>query len=360
MIASSLPKVSIVMAARNAERHLQEAIDSILCQTLTEFELIIVDDASTDETSGMLEDYAARDSRVRVLRNEVNHGLTWSLNRGLEAARAPIIARMDADDISSPRRLERQVRFLDMNPEHLLVATSYRAIDDEGRTLYVKVKPADDFAVRWLSRFRMCFEHPSACFRAHFPDGNPVRYNEGFGVGQDFELFARLMAGGKAAILPEVLFHYRRHPANLSSTRRQEQKANNMRVALQIQERELPRNLVGRLNDLLRCYLLGEAATSAIVRNSVGAFDRMLAYDIASNPDAKQWLRRQAAEILADATLRQGAGFGDLRVIAAFVVHGRNYLWPLVCRVLEDKGYLPCWLESFPDPETAPANCDRH
>jgi glycosyltransferase involved in cell wall biosynthesis len=339
------------MAAHNAECHLREAIDSILCQTLPGFELIVVDDASTDRTLQILSDYVTQDSRIRLLRNDTNRGLTRSLNLGLAVARAPIIARMDADDISAPQRLERQIDFLHSHPEHLLVATSYRAIDAAGNTLYIKVKPADDFAVRWLSRFRMCLEHPSACFRAHFPDGTPVRYNEEFGVGQDFELFTRLMAAGKAAVLSEVLFQYRKHPTNLSNTRRREQRTNNMRIALQVQERDLPKDLIGCLNELLRCYLLGEQATSAVVRQSVTSFDRMLAYDIAANPCARLWLRRQAAGILADAILQQGAGLAKLRVAAAFIFYGRSYLWPLIWRVLENGGYLPRWLESFPAPE---------
>jgi glycosyltransferase involved in cell wall biosynthesis len=351
MTSADSPRVSVIMAAHNAERHLREAVDSILGQTLGDFEFIIVDDASSDGTPAILADYARRDARIRLLRNETNLGPYPTGNRGLEIARAPIIARMDADDISAPERLEREVAFLDANPDHLLVTTSYRAIDDAGRTVYVKVKPADDFAVRWLSRFRMCLEHPSACFRARFPDGSPVRYDEDFHVGQDSELFARLTAAGKAAVLRDVLFHYRRHPANLSNTRRREQKTNNLRVALQVQQRDLPAHLAGSLTELLGCYLLGEPATPRIVRDGVRALDRMLAHDIAANPGARVWLRRQSAEVLADAILRQGRGFGDPRVVAAFIVHARRYLWPLICRVLENKGFLPRWLESFPDPE---------
>ena len=351
MSALDAPRVSVIMAAYNAERHLREALDSILGQTLRDFEFIIVDDASTDRTPEILADYARRDPRIRLLRNETNLGPYPTGNRGLDVAHAPIIARMDADDISAPERLEHQIAFLDTHPEHLLVTTSYRAIDDTGRTLYVKVKPADDFAVRWLSRFRMSLEHPSACFRAQLPDGTTLRYNESFAVGQDFELFSRLIAEGKAAVLREVLFDYRKHPTNISTTRRPEQKSNNMRIALQVQQRELPEHLAGSLTGLLRCYLLGEPATPGMVRENVRAFDRMLAHDIAANPGAKVWLRRQAAEILADAILRKGKGFGSPFVAAAFIVHARHYLWPLAFRVLENKGYLPRWLESFPDPE---------
>ena len=351
MTSPGSPRVSVIMPVYNGERHLCQAIDSILGQTLRDFELIIVDDASTDRTPEILADYARRDARIRLLRNENNLGPAPTGNRGLAIAHAAIIAPMDSDDISAPERLEREVAFLDAHPDHLLVTTGYRAIDESGRTLYVKVMPADDFGVRWLSRFRMALVHAAACFRAQFPDGTRVRYDETYPVGQDFELFSRLMAAGKAAVLSSVLYDYRMHPTNISSTRRPEQRSNAMRIALQVQQRELPEHLAGRLTDFLRCYLLCEPATPGMVRESVQAFDRMLAHDFATNPGAKVWLRRQSAGILADAILRNGKGFGSLRVTAAFIVHARHYLWPLALRVLENKGYLPRWLQSYPDPE---------
>ena len=351
MTSSVSPQVSVIMPVYNGMRHLSAAIDSILTQTLVDFEFIIIDDASTDGTPDILAEYLRRDSRIRVLRNETNLGLTPTLNRALQVACAPIIARMDADDISAPERLERQVAFLEAKPDHLFVTTSYRAIDDAGRTLYVKVKPADDSRLRWLMRFRMCLEHPSACFRPRFPDGSPVQYDESFAVGEDYDLFARLLAAGKGAILREVLFEYRKHPTNISNTRGKEMRSNYIRVALQVQQRDLTGHIADGLAALLRCYILGEPATPWMVRDSARALDRMLAQDVASNPGTRVWMRRQAAGIFADAILRNGGGFGSPRVVAAFLLHGRRHLWPLLWRALEDKGYLPTSLESFPDPE---------
>jgi glycosyltransferase involved in cell wall biosynthesis len=351
MTAPATPRVSVVMAAHNAERHLREAVDSILGQTLTDFEFIIVDDASSDSTPVILADYARRDPRIRVLRNDINLGPYPSGNRGLEIARAPLIARMDADDVSMPGRLEYEVEFLDSHPDHILVTSGYRAVNQVGRKLYDKVTPADDFGVRWLSRFRMPLVHAAACFRARLPDGTPVRYDESMPIAQDFELFARLNSFGKVAVVAPIFYEYRMHPKNISTTRRREQKTNNLRVALQVQERDLPAHLAGSLTGLLRSYLLGEPATPGLVRDSVAALDRMLAHDIAANPGARVWLRRQAAGILADAILRNGKGFTNPRVVAAFLLHARRYLWPLAWRVLENKGWLPRRLESFPDPE---------
>lgn len=346
---STLPRVSVIMPVYNGKRHVSAAIESILGQTLSDFEFIIIDDASTDGTAELLVGWARRDPRIRVLWNETNLGLTPTLNRALRVASAPIIARMDSDDISAPERLERQVAFLEANPDHMFVTTSYRAIDEAGRTLYVKVKPADDCRVRWLMRFRMCLEHPSACFRLRFPDGSPVQYDERFAVGEDFDLFSRLLATGKGAILPQVLFEYRKHPTNISNTRGKEMRSNYLRVARQIQQRDLPGPVAESLAGLLRSYILGEPMTPATVRDSAIALNRMLAHDTDSNPGASVWMRRQAAGIFADAILRSGGGLGSPRIVAAFLLHGRRHLWPLLWRALEDKGCLPTLLESFPD-----------
>ncbi len=345
------PRVSVIMAAYNAERHLREALDSILGQTLRDFELIIVDDASTDRTPEILADYARRDARIRLLRNEINLGPSPTGNRGLEVARAPIIARMDADDISALERLELQVAFLDAHPDHILVGSGHRVIDEHGQTRYVKFNPMNNFAVQWQTRLRMPMMHSSVCFRARMPDRAPVRYDESFPVGEDYSLISHLLTLGKAAVLSPVLIDYRTHTSNLSTTRKLELRINTKRTSLRTLRNHLPPHLADSFAELLDCLALREPATPGMVRKSIRAFDAMLVRDIAMNPSAKVWLRRQSAGILAEAILRNGKGFGSLRVTAAFIVHARHYLWPLALRVLENKGYLPRWLQSYPDPE---------
>jgi len=353
-VTDPTPRVSVVMAAYNGARHLRAAVDSILAQSLRDLELIVVDDASTDETTQILARFAKDDPRVRMVRNETNLGPFGSGNRGLGLARAPIIARMDADDLSHPARLERQVRFLETHPDHILVGNSFRAIDDAGQTQYVKVKPTDAFGVRWIMRFRCTIEHPGAAFRARMPDGSPVRYDETAPIAQDFELFARLTEVGKAAILPEVLFSYRTHASNISTTRKTEQRRITRAIARSVQVRDLPEDLHGRLDGVLDCYLLQERATARAVRDGVQAFDAMLAYDLSHHPDKRRWLMRQSAAILAEAFLRRGGGFRDPAVLAAFAFHARHYLGPLGLRQLEDTGRLPDRMSSLPKVE-APA-----
>ena len=112
----AVPAVSVLMPVFNAERYVGEAIESILCQSFADFEVVVIDDGSTDDSPNILAGLAARDSRLRVLR-QGNSGVVAALNRGLKDCRAPLVARMDADDVAHPERLEQQLAFMKANPE---------------------------------------------------------------------------------------------------------------------------------------------------------------------------------------------------------------------------------------------------
>ena len=344
----SAPCLSVITAVRNGEAHLEAAVGSILNQTLQDFEYLIVDDCSDDATPEILARLAERDTRIRVLRNEDNLGPYPSANKALEIAQAPLIARMDGDDISEPERFARQVAFLDANPDHILVSSSYRAMDEADRTLYVKRKPADDFCVRWWMRFRMCLEHPATCFRAALPDGTPVRYDETHPVAQDYELFSRLAEFGKMAILPEVLFNYRVHTTNITSTRKTEQKANVLRIATANQCKEFDDDTVAALAPLMQSYILSKPVARADIGPAVTALTRITQTEIAAHPERRAWIRRQTAEVLAHAFLRNGGGLRDPGILLEFVRSAGRFLPALMLRSLENKNILPRWLESHP------------
>ncbi|MEM1345989.1 MAG: glycosyltransferase family 2 protein [Pseudomonadota bacterium] len=343
------PRVSVIMAVHNGARHLPATLASILAQSWRDFELLIADDVSTDQTPELLASAAAADPRIRVLRLETNLGPFAAANRALERARGEIIVRTDADDLSRLDRIERQIGFLDAHPDHLFVASSYRAIDDEGRLRRTKIKPMDHFALRWLARFRMPVEHPSLCFRARLPDGTAVRYDGSYRVAQDYPFVAWLCEHAKGAVLAEPLLDYRTHAQNISSTRTAEQRRIVFETARQVQARDIP-SLAPQLDELLRCYLLGERATLESMQSALRALEEMLARDTAARPDAAPWLRRQTAGILAEAFLRRGGGFRDPRVLGGFLRQGRRFLGPLVLRALEDKGRLPHYLQASPEP----------
>ena len=355
MASTPAPHVTVLMPVYNGARYLRPAIDSVLQQTFTDFELVAVDDASTDDTPKILAESAADDGRVRVVENSENQGLTSSLNVGLRSARAPIIARMDSDDICAPNRLAEQIGFLGAHPDHLLVGSGYRAIDHVGNVRYTKINPMDAFAARWLTRFRTPMAHPSICFRATLPDGTPVRYDESFQVAQDFELIARLARVGLVASLGAALIDYRVHSANVSARRKHAQHAKAIQIAGRGLAHDLPPALAQGLEGFLGVYFLGRPATASLVAESVAAFDAMLALDAATEPGRRSWLKRQTAGLLAEAILRRGGGLRNPAVFASFARHARHYLPALAGRVLENSGRLPARWLSYPEPAGAGA-----
>ncbi len=133
--SEKVPRVSVLMSVYNGERFLRDSVESILGQTFTDFEFLILDDGSTDSTCEILEEYANKDARIVLVRNDRNLGLTRSLNKGLRLVRGEYLARQDADDISLPKRLEMQVKFLDAHPEVGVVGSALEIIDENGNTI---------------------------------------------------------------------------------------------------------------------------------------------------------------------------------------------------------------------------------
>jgi len=206
------PRVTVLMSVFNGAAYLREAIDSILAQTFTDFELLIVDDGSTDETPAILHSYA--DPRMRVLTNERNLGLTASLNRGLREARGEWIARQDADDRSHPDRLRRQLEHLDAHPEVMLLGTHARLIDARGRVTGTLRKPVTRTGIAWASVFHNPFIHSSVMFRRGIGT-----YDESYPFNQDFELWSRLLGNVAMTNLDAVLIDYRAHTQSIAGRR---------------------------------------------------------------------------------------------------------------------------------------------
>lgn len=214
------PGVSVVMAVHNGAAYLKEAIQSILDQTYAQFEFIIVDDASTDATPDILTQF--HDCRLKVLRNPSRRGLAASLNRGMAEARAPYIARMDADDLSLPERLARQRQFLEEHPDYALVGSPYYQLDAQGRIVgLVPVLTADEELKAGLLE-QNWFGHGSVMLRrqALLEVGG---YNERYTYAQDYDLWLRLAERYKLANLPEPLYCWRRTEGGISQARRAEQ-----------------------------------------------------------------------------------------------------------------------------------------
>ncbi len=218
------PAISVAMSVYNGERFLAEAIESVLAQSFTDFEFLILDDGSQDGSGAIIRDYAARDHRIRPIFRE-NRGLIASLNQLLEEARAPIIARMDADDICHPERLERQIAFLDSNPDFGVIGTRCENIDENGEAYRCNnPDPPDTFEgfLAAIDSGDLLMSHPAAMFRRDL-----VRsiggYNAAFRHCEDLDLWLRLASITKLASLPERLFLYRYSPNQISSHHATEQ-----------------------------------------------------------------------------------------------------------------------------------------
>lgn len=232
-MAEAAPLVSIVMAVHNGERHLDAALSSILSQTYAALEIIVVDDGSTDRTAELL--VRCGDPRLRILSNPACQGLARSLNRGIQAATGDYVARMDADDVCHPQRIERQVQYMQGHAEVGLLGTAYRLIDDAGTVLGVAYPPAGDAAMRWRLLFMPPLAHPSAMMRGELLRRHGLRYDPEWPTAQDYELWSRLLKHCRGANLPEVLFDYRTHAQSVSVTKRDSQD----QWALRVSEREI-------------------------------------------------------------------------------------------------------------------------
>lgn len=210
---NKLLKVSIVMSVYNGEKYLRQAIDSILNQTFTDFEFIIVDDGSTDKTAERLRSYD--DDRIVLIDNGGNIGLTKSLNKGMKIAKGKYIARMDADDVCLPERLAKQVQFLDEHPDIGVLGTGFETIDDVG-TRGVKVQfSTEPGLIRWQMFFCCCVAHPSVMVRRTVYE-RLGGYNPKVHQSQDYELWLRAVRETKIANLQDVLLQLRKHSGNLT------------------------------------------------------------------------------------------------------------------------------------------------
>ncbi|MGC4031253.1 MAG: glycosyltransferase [Tepidisphaeraceae bacterium] len=218
------PAVSVVMSVYNAQRYLREALDSILWQTFTDFEVVVIDDGSKDDSLFILRDYESRDNRIRII-SRPNKGLTVSLNEALAAARGEFIARMDADDVADPNRFEKQVAFLRDNADVVVVGSSVELVDPYGVHIGFVNYPTDhaDIDKRLIQKGEGgVLPHPATMLRAAAVKA-VGGYREEFNNSEDLDLWLRLAETGKVANLPDVLLKYRRDLGSVSHTKRDNQ-----------------------------------------------------------------------------------------------------------------------------------------
>lgn len=211
------------MCVYNGETYLREAVDSILQQTFTDFEFVIVDDGSTDSSWQILTEYSIKDSRIVLIQNEKNLGLEKSLNKGLAATKGEYLARQDADDISLPERLQLQVNFLDTHQTVGAVGSSVEFIDRQGKVLGKQSLPEDHNSLQSLLLINNCLWHSSMTIRNSLLK-ELGGYNEQMLHAEDYDLWWRISCHSFLATLPTVLIRYRQdNSAAITKLKRKKQ-----------------------------------------------------------------------------------------------------------------------------------------
>ena len=211
-----MTKVSVLIPFYNRASYLREAIDSILQQSFTDFEILALDDGSTDSSADIVSQY--KDPRIRLLRSDKNLGIPATRNRGIAAARGEYLAFLDSDDLALPDRLAHQVEFLQGNPDHAAVGSWIEWIDQSGhKTGKVKRKPTSPEQIGAERLFRSGLENSTAMARTKILQAYPHR--EDMVLGSDYDLWARVAADYKLAALPEILVYRREHETRATQTK---------------------------------------------------------------------------------------------------------------------------------------------
>lgn len=211
------PTITVLMSVYNGEKYLAAAIESICSQTFKDLEFLIIDDGSTDSSPSILAGYSKKDCRIRILRNPTNIGLTKSLNRGLNLAYGTYIARMDADEISLPDRLEKQFCFMQSRPEIGVCGTCY-LINDATIKL-----PCEHEKITCRLIWNNALAHPTTIIRRSVVEKNKLRYDEQYRYAQDYEFWFRCAKHTRLANLPDPLLIRREHPNQISASSSNEQ-----------------------------------------------------------------------------------------------------------------------------------------
>ncbi len=205
------------MPVYNSSQYLKEALESVLAQTWTEWELVTIDDGSTDGSTEILNSYCKLDRRIKLI-SQPHQGLVPALNNGLRSAHGAYIARLDSDDLALPDRLEKQVRLLDASPEVVIVGCAYSVIDEGGVESHIVRYPGTDTSIRWRMLFYNCFAHSSVMLRAQVIRDHGLAYDEAARHVEDYELWSRILTYGKGMNLPARLIKYRQHSQQTSTT----------------------------------------------------------------------------------------------------------------------------------------------
>ncbi|MNO28193.1 putative glycosyltransferase EpsE [compost metagenome] len=207
-----MPKISVLMPVYNNEAYLDSAIESILDQSFSDFEFIIINDGSTDKSGDIIARYS--DPRIKRIDNTVNCGVTESLNKGLQLAVGEFIARMDSDDFSHPNRFSRQLSYMESHPNVGVCGSNVQVMGSE--EVWYQPEQPDEVKCRLL--FNCCLAHPSVMLRREILVNHSLQYDAYYNYAEDYQLWTQLSHVTKLSNVPEVLLYYRLHDAQISKS----------------------------------------------------------------------------------------------------------------------------------------------
>ena len=275
MSADHTPAVSVLLAVHNDARFLPATLDSILGQTFDDFELVTIDDASTDATPQILQ--SAGDPRIRYFRNDQNAGLVRSLNRGLALCRGRLIARIDGDDLCERERFAAQVAYLAEHPDLAGCATWTTEIDEHDQVIGALEPCEDPDHVRWSLCHTNRLYHPSIMLRRDVL-AEAGGYDAAYPATEDYELWTRLIAGGERfAVVPRRLIRYRRRPGSVSAIHRDRQRTVGHQIATRYVSQLLGRPCDEQTVALMRQMMSWERVDAATSAQQVKAALKLMA-----------------------------------------------------------------------------------
>lgn len=232
---NELPLISVIMPCYNREKYVVEAIESILNQTYSNFEFIIIDDCSTDNTFEVVKEYAKKDNRIIALRNDKNYSIVHSLNKGIKLARGKYIARMDDDDISLPKRFEKQVEFLENNEDVIVLGTFIKVFTDDMKEYYSWITETNPEVIKILINFFNPICHPSVMIRKSFLEEKKLTYAKEYEFAEEYYLWNQIIQnGGKIVNLSDILLKFRTHHKRISENKNSSNKMNDLFHAIRL------------------------------------------------------------------------------------------------------------------------------
>lgn len=305
------PAISVILPVFNAAPYVEEAVQSILEQSYENFELLILNDGSTDASGKILGELAKKDTRIRLVQRE-NKGLIATLNEGLSLARAPLIARMDADDISLPSRLSLQLEHMNGHPDVVVVGGAIRYVDSVGNVGHSVVYPTKstvDAAILWGAPVA----HPATMFRTEVAR-SVGGYPPTFPCAEDYAFWLRLRNWGCIDNLPQVVLHYRLHGQSASHVHALKQRTSTLRAQALWLAKSKPIDAIMSIQsnvDFLEALPLSPTVHIEILARMVALSPHLIGDEVADTETAL-WLRKvqQAAQTPC---LRQGRAWFHLR-----------------------------------------------